>query len=159
MTINIYLSTKTQDLLKETQKKYHVSISTIAQIITNYVKPNILEYGHDILNTYIDKDHRNKTSIKPSNLKETDDFFKKINFSKETASHIYSNLLYLFANEMWMDLFNNEIKSSKDLNKHIKDINKELANKKEIFWNYNNRLRETVRIVRKEKDYFQRILS
>jgi len=157
MTINVYLSQKTLDQLNDTRKKYHVSISTIAQILSDYVSPMINDYPSEYLLKYIDTEHRNKTSIKPRNCTENEHFFQKINQSKETASHIYSNLLYLYANNQLNKILMTENKQI--LSKSEKEIEKELISKREIFWNYNTRMRETVRIVRKNQDYFAKILN
>lgn len=157
MTINIYLSQTTLDRLNDMRKKYHVSISTIAQILSDYIRPNINNYPAEFLMTYIDKEHRLKTSIKPNNLKETEDFFKKIQFSKETASHIYSNVLYIYAKEDFNYLFQGA--TEKECKKWAKEIENELIKRKDIYYNYNNNIRNTLRIIRKNQEYFKKVIG
>lgn len=157
MRINIYLSTNTENKLTDIRKKYHVSLSTIAQILLDCFKPNFIKYDSDFFITYKDTEHRNRTSIKPNNIDENSDIMQYCKGELSAISHIISNLLYYYSNEDYEYLFQEQNKNK--IEKWKKEIEKEFFKRKEIYWNYNKNLRQQIRIVRKNADYFKRILN
>lgn len=157
MRINIYLSSNSESKLTDIRKKYHVSLSTISQILLDCFKPNFIKYDNEFFTTYKDTEHRNRTTIKPNNINENNEIMKICKGELSTISHVTSNLLYYFATEQYEYLFQESNKMK--LEKWKKEIEKELIKKKEIYWNYNANLRQQVRIVRKNAEYFKRILG
>lgn len=157
MRINIYLSATSESKLTDVRKKYHVSLSTIAQILSDYFRPNFKLYDSDFLIIYKDTEHRNRTSIKPNNITEDSELMQHCKGELSILSHALSNLLYYYANENYEYLFQETNKNK--LEKYKKDLEKWFIKKREIYWNYNANLRNQIRIVRKNADYFKRILN
>ena len=157
MTINIYLSSITEDKLTEIRKKYHVSLSTIAQILLDSFKPNFIFYQNEFFTSYLDVDHRNRTSIKPNNVDETSEYMQICKGEISTLSHIISNLLFLYAKKDFQYLFNTA--NQHNIEKWSREIEKEFLKKKEIYWNYNANLRQQMRVFRKNPQIFKKMME
>lgn len=160
--INIYITEKTKNELLHYCKKYSVSISTIADKLTNILltKTSLKETTFTwIINgtlnkNYLDKETKNKTSIKP---RINDEYLNFLENTKDTAnkSRYYSNILYLLANQERLKQYYTE----EQINLIKMSLGNQLANTKEPRYNYNQELRKQVRIVKQNRDYFNKILN
>lgn len=150
MRQTLMISQKTKDFLDMIRNKYHVSFSTIVDVLFNSLKIDIKlstkMFAKDIKTEYLDNSHFTTTTIKinKENEKELTSCYTQNEIRK-----ILSNLCYLFANNF------EEMLLGKQAAGNIKNlINNELSKKRETYWNYNTMYRSLVR-ARKQygKDY------
>lgn len=143
--INIYLNGETLKKCKEYQNKYKVSLSTLANEIVN--RYWIFKACQTLLTIeYICKTQdKKRTTIKPKN-----DMFK-IN---ENVSMIYSNALFIFMTKQEKLIGLGEMKE-----KVRNEIYNALQEKREIYWNYNDQIRNTRRMIKSNPEYWERVIK
>ena len=135
--INIYITAKEKKKLEELKWKYHVSYSTIANICFDVLVKNIVKYDKYL---YTEKGY--KTSIKP-----------RVEFEGFTTSIVYTNAIKMF--------LNNEIaKYTEDKTGLYKSkIINELDNTFEENWNGNYFNRLMPKLLKKNKEYYKKVLE
>lgn len=150
MRQTLMIAQKTKDYMDMIRNKYHVSFSTIVDVLFNCMKIDIKlgtnMFAKDIKTEYLDTSHFITTTIKinKENEKELTSCYTQNEIRK-----ILSNLCYLFANNF------EQMLASKQAIGNLKNIiNNELSKKRETYWNYNTLYRSLVR-ARKQygKDY------
>ena len=136
--VNIYLTKQDKKKLDELKWRYHVSYSTIANICAMCLVKYI---GKKDEYLYTDKGY--KTSIKP-----------RIEFEGINTSKLYTNALKMYLNK--------EIKkyTSEEINKIVTSkIANELQDTWEENWNGNYFNRLMPKLIRKNKQYYKKILE
>lgn len=138
--INIYIDNKTKKRLDDIKYKYHLSYSTIINIITEkyyMVIPAILE------EKYIYDKQGNKTSIKP----------RKQEYKK--PSLVMTNALMIFINKD-LEKFLQDKRLREKVNNFIYD---DLQNTYEDNWDGNRFNRIMPKLLKNNRDYYKRILE
>lgn len=148
MKVYIYLSKQTKDRLKDLKNKYRLSLSTITQILVDNLKTMFAVYEDSFFTQYLNKEHREKTLIKPR-IKEEETLLTYTKGEMATLSHIASNLLYLWANKEYKKIFNEYDKNK--VEKYVKQIEKIFYETKDELWDYNEWLRKQIRLEVKGK--------
>lgn len=139
--IHVYLNNN-KDKLKELQKKYKVSISTIAETTTKilietpiFFKESQIQEMQKINDIkkyyYTSKPLTNATTIKP---KIKHDYIDQ--FTTNEKQILFTNILYHVATK-----FKNYPIEEKEQQKIYGKITNELNKKKEIYWDLNNQIR------------------
>lgn len=153
----VYISSEDKKKIDEVKNKYQLSLSAIVDILILITLQILkMDINEEMLNKFT-KTHMypltNKTSIQmPKNYK------KNLNFDEVDKTRFANNCL-----NAWI---------KKDITKFIQ--HKDLLNGKHGYWNqiqntmqktydprwdYNQNLRKQVRIVKKNKEYFKKILE
>lgn len=165
-TINIYLNTEERKQLDNLKVKYRVSLTTIADVVTKITFKYFLQNeekleGNDklkkLFKEYLYIKGR-KTSIKePKGYKKEEggQYITGNTYAQNVSkSRFVTNCLVIYI--------------KKEIKKHIReelaehywnDINKELTNRKDEFWNYNDHIRLQRRMLRENKEYFKKALE
>lgn len=135
--INIYITAKEKKELEQLKWKYHVSYSTIANICVDVLVKHIRKYDQYL---YTEKGY--KTSLKP-----------RLEFEGINSSVLFTNALKIFVN--------NEIaKYTEDKKGVLKSkIINELDNTWEENWNGNYFNRLMPKLLKKNKDYYKKVLG
>ena len=146
--INIYLNGKEKKKINDLKNKYHLSYSTIANIITG-VFYSCKELQADLKDHYIYEDKTStKTSIKPSRNKQ-------IQYNYEKPAMIYTNALKIFLNEDLKKYIANE----KRRNQINNMIYSQFQNTYDDNWDGNRFCRQMPRFIRNNKEYIKKILE
>lgn len=139
--INIYLTNADRKRLNELKYKYHLSYSTMANIITDKICSQIKQ--KEFKNYLYDDKTKYRTSIKPRNA-----------FKYENRTQIYTNCIKLFTRgdlRKYMD--------EKDaVNLEISILN-EMNDTYDENWDGNRLNRMMPKIVKKNRDYYKKILE
>lgn len=146
--LNIYLSRKDKKELNELRMKYHISFSTIADILGYHFLT--LFTNEEIEESYIHNGKEEiKTSIKPR---------KRYEINKPSV--FYTNVLLMYLRKetkYYLEKCNryDEKKYAKVMNK----ITTDMKNTYEENWNGNLITRSFVRFIKKNPDYVKRKLN
>lgn len=163
MTVNIYLNKKTKEQIDEILKNYKVSLSTFTEklVKVSTQKPTSDEtttatiqaiLNGKLIDGYIDKQDKFKTSIKPRE-NDISTILEKTQ-KLEYRTRLYSNLLFAYIYYIDSGIY------TKEQHNEIKQrLGNELSKVKEQRWNYNNNIRNTIRVVKHNKEYFRKILN
>lgn len=139
--INIYLNNKERQILNQMKYKYHLSYSTIANILGEIlIEPLKLEE----IKTYIYEDKtKYKTSIKPKDA-----------YKYENRTQIYTNLLKIYCrNEL-----NKYLPQSK-IDKYQTSIYIRMNETQDDNWNGNQFNRQMVKWLKHNKEYATKIIE
>lgn len=139
--ITIYIKPENKRRLDEIKYKYHLSYSTIINILA---KEYFKYLGQGIMEHYYDDKKGLKTSIKPN----TEKFFTK------NQSILYTNAVTLFCTKMLDNMLD---KSKKQ--KLNTEIYNEFQNTYEENWDGNRFQRIMPRMLKQNRDYYKRILE
>lgn len=147
--INIYIEMKDKKKLDEIKYKYHLSYSTIANIIVyNYIHMDIATetFNYKTLQEkYIYGKKGTKTSIKP-----------KTSYAEITKKSIlFTNCLKIFIENDLEKYLSNEKKREKARNRIYADF----QNRYEENWDGNRFQRIMPRIIKQNRQYYKRILE
>lgn len=129
----IYITKETETKLNETSRKYHVSLSTITAVCYLKICKHFTQEQREKLGTYfIDKGRR--TRVKP-----------KIEYNclqtTEEMTRLLSNVLYIYANNKILITYIQKEQRQKAL----QEINTELQQIRETYWNLNEQIRSNRR--------------
>lgn len=146
--LNIYLNGKERKKLNDLKNKYHLSYSTMANIITG-VFYSCIELQSHLKDHYLYEDKTStKTSIKPS--KE-----KQITYDFEKPTMVFTNALKIFLNDDLKKYIEDERKRNKLLNM----IYSQFQNTYDENWDGNTFCRQMPKFIRNNKDYIKKILE
>lgn len=146
--INIYLSYQDKQVLNEIRDKYHLSYSTIINIIFNHIAVGHLPLWMD--HYYYEDDKSTKTSVKPRAMTE-DSYYKQL-----PMTMILTNVIKAFTRKEiqkltgWKD---------KDIQKKNSQIYNEFQNTYDPNWNGNEWQRRMPRLIKQNKDYYKKLLE
>lgn len=140
--LNLRIKQDTKNKLKKDMVKYHVSMSTIAdKLLATYIKykpeqikPYLLAFNENIKQAPY-------TTLRPKGAYETG--------TPTEWQHLYSNILYNF--------YECE-KEQEEQNKLQSYLYRELGKCREIYWNMNEYYRNQARIIKRNKDYWKKVL-
>lgn len=132
--IHIQISYNTSQQLLKTKEKYHVSFSTIADVLLNVVYLEIIPN-----NEFLDKGNKNQTTIL-LNQQNKEQFMDKLHLTQNDLVKIISNLFYLYANDFKESKLNKE-----QIIKYKSKIGNELSQKRDKYYNYNQTYRNLIR--------------
>lgn len=138
--INIYITTTSEKRIKEIAKKNHVSMSTtISELV--FCFSEILPKLQDKYLITINDGNGKKTSIKPKFYQDQ----KKL-FDDRKRNMAITNLIYVFTENKLEEY------STKDRTQHLKKVfYSTLQKRKEIYYNYNEQLRNNIRMAKDKK--------
>lgn len=132
--VNIYLDDEMQKVSKKLRKKYHVSLSTCVQIIAD----NMFQIWRKLADDPIIIQDAKKTSIKPKLV--MGQLFDNIPKAK---GYVLSECLYIYCHDLIYSYYDKEAGSE------IKQkIHNQLNNTRESYYNYNEQLRNNVRMAK-----------
>lgn len=154
MKIYIYLTTTEINTLKKIQQKYLVSLSTICdKVIFNFLKAfNKTEdedKNEDVAKDIIQKKYiysikeNNRTTIKPRIYKHY----------PSLDQHLATTCLKLYANKDFKRVF----KDKKTIDQMLSGIDIDLIKTYDHYYNYNETLRNSIRVIKENKDYIERL--
>lgn len=153
MILNIYLTTTDINALKKIMQKYLVSLSTIADKVifeflkaVNHTKDDDKkpENFEKLKNGYLYTIYENtRTSIKPRIYKELPKLDKRL----------ATNCLKMYARNSWNLIFKNK----SDVDRMLSAIDYDLKEVYDQFYNYNEQLRNSIRVIKENKDYIERL--
>lgn len=145
--LNIYLSKKDKKELNDMRNKYHLSYSTIADILGFHYQ--FLFERKELEETYIYGREELKTSIKP-----------KYRYEVERKTVFYTNVLTMYLRKDTKKQLEKIGKwDEKKFTKLMNKISKELQDTYEENWNGNLITRSFVRFIKKNPDYVKRKLN
>lgn len=154
MRIYIYLTEIEKIKLKKIQQKYIVSLSTICEkVIWNFLRVvnrycNADDLDLDKIEKIKKKEYlysikgNQRTSVKPKDLKP----FK-------IPAQWITNTIKMYANNSWKEV----IKNKDAINRILSGIDLELKNTYDRYYNYNETLRNSIRVIKENKDYIERL--
>lgn len=150
-----YYNAQMSKTLNELKGKYHLSWSTIIDILISKHK----FYGMNLNVKYLfpKTDDVKITTIKP----------RLIEFEKTKPSEyakIISNIVHIWTNSDWKELYNNvDVKKTFDKNKetqkYISACKNEMQNRQDQFYDYNDRARDFTRFIKHNKSYVERLMK
>lgn len=139
--INIYLTNLEKKKIYDLKNKYHISFSTIANIVCE--KTCMLISDKELQEQYVEGKEGTKTSIKPKY-----DGYKKNSF-------IYTNTLKIFLNDRYEKYVNDKTK----INKMKNFIYNEMQNTYEENWDGNRLNRLMPKLIKNNKTYYKKLLE
>lgn len=140
--INIYLTEEEKQILNKKQQWYKCSMSTIAETcILKIIKWCDEKNKEKILNERLYTRKGQKTSLKPKCYK----YFKLKPLVAETCIKLW------IKKDLRRVIENNE-----DCNRAYSEIDEKLNKTYEPFWNYNETIRNTRRMLKENLDYWER---
>lgn len=141
--LNIYLTVKDRKKMMEIKEKYHLSWSTIGNILTENIFMAMAKKNIDIRNHYLYENDANisKTSIKPRN---------EYGYSSMT----YTNAIKVFCRD---DLKN--YMTDEETNKLKSKIYNEFQNTYDENWNGNQLSRFIPKFFKQNKSYSKKLLG
>lgn len=152
-TINIYLTSEEKNALNKIRAKYRVSLSTLTGKVCYWTYYCIQHYGSteilkSLQNEYISKTGNNKTSCKPRELNEVlGEEIKNKNIYATNCLKIYvAHDIKKYCN-------------LKGVNKYFNEIDKALQNAYDVYWDYNNSIRNQRRMLKQNKEYWKKALE
>ena len=149
--INIYLTNEQRKMLDQKMSWYKVSLSTIVDKICNIFNKELGKEKIKLWTEYIHKPKGNKTCCKP---KYFENLRIKIN-GKDKTDMFCTN-----ATKIWLL---KELKTL-DINEKRQQriyslIDNELRNTIDKFWNYNETIRNTRRMIKDDPEYWQKVVE
>ncbi len=149
--INVYLSHADRKILNEIRDKYHLSYSTIANII---FEKTLIGYPKRILmvkdHYYYEDDQSTKTSIKPRNA-GNETYFAT---SDHPLTMMFTNLIKIFTRREYNKILGIEKNEEQKL---ISKIYNEFQNTYDPNWDGNSFTRRAIKVFKQNKDYIKRI--
>lgn len=143
--INIYLTKEERKSLTQTKYYYHLSISTIANIIVD----NLDEFKkYEQVFIYNDAKRDSQTSIKPR--------IPGSNILIKNPLYLYTNVLKLWVNK---DYVKKGFMTEKQFHKFYKAVIHEFETRKEDNWDGNEWNRKLPRHLKRNKEYYKKILE
>lgn len=142
MRTKLYININDLNKAREKQNKYHVSLSTIIDILINEPKFSLLPLLRKNLNIdarYYDDRPKTQTTIMLN--KKNAGLLEQRN--PQSITIYLSNLLHLYVNNIYEN--HNDIYDNETINKIKTNIGNELAKKRETYWNYNQLYRNNYR--------------
>lgn len=136
MNIKLYISDSIQTKLQETSNRYHVSISTIVDILFNEMYVTKFVPNWELDTKYLDADKKHQTTIKINKTNQNE--LDKVKL--QSKSLYLSNLVYAYYNLDSLDGIEKQYKDKLKTN-----IGNQLARKKEQYWDYNRQYRNVYR--------------
>lgn len=147
--INVYLNSQDRKVLNEIKDKYHISYSTIANIIiTTYIN-NYADIVKKIKKNYLyEEDNSSKTSIKPRISKY---------WGKDESlpiTKVFTNGIKIFTRNGFKEVLKIE---DKEISKIKSKIYNEFQNTYDPNWDGNSFTRRAIKVFKNNKDYIKRI--
>ena len=157
--IDIYLTKEQKQELDKISQKYQVSLSVIVDKVAHRYFQLFVMKGQDPFKTmtekYIYNEKGYRTSVKPKYYKDFIKSYEPVIKIKGWQSKLFTNLI-----KIWLK--NNEYRwiDEKDIiNKFRNMINSDLQKTYDQYWNYNEQIRNTRRMIKENKDYWKRALE
>ena len=153
-TINIYITAKHKAELDRLRSKYKVSLSTLIGKLSFAFINSLNKYGdfnktlEALSNSYLQKDNTYKTSCKPRELNET------LANTIKNKNCFASNLVYIYLEKQIKNYVND-----KGLTEFYMILDRELQKATDIYWDYNQQIRNTRRMLKQNKEYFKKALE
>lgn len=145
--VNVYLTKEERKQLTNTKYYYHISLSTIANILVDNLNIEDFKKYEQVL-IYENAKRNCQTSIKP-----------RIPGQKI----LIKNSLYLYTNILKLWIHNDFIKkgfmTEKQFHKYYKNVLHEFETRKEDNWDGNEWNRKLPRHLKRNKEYYKRILE
>lgn len=146
--IHIQISYNTEQEMQKIKRRYHVSYSTICDILLNEMYISIMNESTDLSKDYMemDKKHQSTIFINDQNVQK---YFKTFNLEHNQIVKLISNALFIYTKDLIPSAY------PKDAWTKIKcNIGNKLANARDKYWNYNDYYRNLVRAKKQyEKEY------
>lgn len=157
-TINIYLTKQNKTKADKLRIKYKVSLSTIASIVSFSLLKYINLYNQNELEKlkteYIVSKQASttyKTSIKPRNFTKG----SYLGDMLETNRNCFvSNALLIYLEGLIKNYLNPQ-----QSNKYYAEIDKNLQETFDTYWDYNANIRNQRRMMRQNKEYWKKVLE